>query len=269
LSRHGGCSWAVFAPVFVAVTTGSAAHAQSVGRLPDPSGSSASTPGSATTFPQPSSQPAAPAAPVSPDTSATRYPRDTSSWSSPRVWQDPAPAQSVAGSYVQPYAAAAPSVGGGSAGFYPAVLPYRDGHPVPAGYRLEERRNKGLSTGGFVTFGISYAAGLGYAVANSFEEGTGWLALPLVGPWAAIGAQEIKCQTPTVANPSVGNQCVEKALGGAERITFFTVDGLIQAVGLAMVFVGIGMKTTELVRNDVASVRLELKPRSVGVTGSF
>jgi hypothetical protein len=148
-------------------------------------------------------------------------------------------------------------------------LPYRDGHPVPPGYRLEERRNRGLSNGGFVTFGISYAAGLGYAVANGFEDGTGWLALPLAGPWAAIGAQEIKCTRPTVSNPDVGNECVEKALGGAERITFFTVDGLIQAVGLTLVFVGVGIKTTELVRNDVAGVRLELKPRSVGLSGNF
>ena len=140
---------------------------------------------------------------------------------------------------------------------------------MPPGYRLEERRNRGLTAGGFVTFGISYAAGLGYAVANGFEEGTGWLAVPLVGPWVAISAQEIQCKTPTVANPNVGNECVEKALGGAERITFFTVDGLIQAVGLTMVFVGIGMKTTELVRNDVAGLRLELKPRSVSLSGSF
>jgi hypothetical protein len=152
-------------------------------------------------------------------------------------------------------------------------LPYREGHPVPPGYRLEERRNKGLSTGGFVTFGLAYATGLGYAVANSFDEGTGWLALPLVGPWAAIGAQEIKCPSPSTNNvagaKAAGNECVEKALGGAERITFFTVDGLIQALGLTLTFVGMGIKTTELVRNDVAGVRLELKPRSVGLSGNF
>jgi hypothetical protein len=148
-------------------------------------------------------------------------------------------------------------------------LPYREGQPVPPGYRLEERRNRGLSTGGIVTFGISYAAALGYALANGLEEGTGWLAVPVVGPWAAIGAQEIQCKTPTVSNPNVGNECVEKALGGAERITFFTVDGLLQAVGVTLIFVGIGIKTTELVRTDVATLRLELKPRSVGMAGSF
>jgi hypothetical protein len=143
-------------------------------------------------------------------------------------------------------------------------LPYREGQPVPPGYRLEERRNRGLSTGGLVTFGVAYATGLGYAVANSFEDGTGWLALPVAGPWAAIGAQEIKCN-----KRSLENDCVEQALGGAERITFMTVDGLLQAVGLTLVFVGIGVKTSELVRTDVASLRLELKPRFLGMAGNF
>jgi hypothetical protein len=246
--------------VLGALALAPSAQAQSVGRLPDPASPASSAASTApAAFPAPSSAPARPV-----DPSASRYPRETQSTS--QAWSGSA-TQPYSGGYTQPFVAAAapaasptPSYGG----FYPAVLPHREGQPVPPGYRLEERHNRGLANGGFVTFGISYATGLGYAVANGFEDGTGWLALPLAGPWIAIGSQEIKCN-----KRSLENDCVEQALGGAERITFMTVDGLLQAVGLTLIFVGYGIRTSELVRSDVASLRLELKPRGVAVTGSF
>jgi hypothetical protein len=236
-----GGGWAGGLAGIAACLVGSAAGAQAVGRFPEPGApaASATPPTSATPPPPATSAPAV-------DPGASRYPR-TPAWSPPPL----------APSTTAPSAAPA-------GGFYPAVLPYRDGQPVPPGYRLEERRNRGLTTGGLVTFGVAYATGLGYAAAKGFEDGTGWLALPVAGPWAAIGAQEIECN-----KRSLENDCVEQALGGAERITFMTVDGLIQAVGLTLVFVGIGVKTSELVRNDVAALRLELRPRYLGMSGNF
>ncbi len=243
MKRPGGHVLGVGASAAV-LAISAQALGQAVGRFPDPAAPGAANPQpSATGFPSP----AAPSPPPDDPPRAVTWPYPASSTAQPALPSN------------QP----APTPAFGS-GLYPAVLPYREGQPVPQGYRLEERRNTGLSTGGFVTLGLAYGIGLGYGAANKFEDGTGWLAVPLVGPWAAIGAQEIKCN-----KRSLENDCVEQALGGAERITFMTVDGLIQAVGLTLVFVGVGVKTSELVRTDVASLRLELKPRFLGMAGDF
>jgi hypothetical protein len=213
------------------------AAAQAVGKFPDPE-------------PQPA---AAPAAPLSAPPAATpapapdmwsRYPRIPAAPDAAPAWPSPVPA--------------APA-----GAFAPPVLPYRDGVPVPQGYRLEESSRGGLIAGGTGTLAGAYVIGLGFAIANDFDEGTGWLALPVFGPWVAIGGGEVRCNRKTL-----NSDCIDQALSEAERITFLTVDGLIQAVGVALVIVGVVSKHREFVRSDVAKLEpipgLVLRPRSVG-----
>lgn len=214
------------------------AAAQAVGKFPDPEPQPAATP-----VAPPSAPPAA--APAPSVDMWSRYPRIPAGPDAATGW--PAPVR-----------AAAP-VGA----FAPPVLPYRDGAPIPDGYRLEASSRGGLVAGGAGTLAGAYVIGLGFAVANDFDEGTGWLALPVFGPWVAIGGGEIRCNRKTL-----NSDCVDQALSEAERITFLTVDGLIQAVGVALMVVGVVSKHRELVRSDVAKLEpvpgVVVRPRSVG-----
>ena len=82
----------------------------------------------------------------------------------------------------------------------PPLLPYKKGLPVPPGYRVVNRSASGLTIGGGLTFLASYAGALGLAASQKFENGTAYAALPLVGPWAAIGGRTFKCKAPVTTN---------------------------------------------------------------------
>ena len=56
---------------------------------------------------------------------------------------------------------------------------------MPPGYRVVERSASGLTIGGGLTFLAAYAAGLGLAASQSFENGTGYTAIP-VAPNGAV-----------------------------------------------------------------------------------
>lgn len=114
---------------------------------------------------------------------------------------------------------------------------------------------------GALTLGLSYAAALGLAMADGFDNGTGWLVVPIVGPWAATGARSFSCQAETVPEARL---CFEAAYNEATTIAVFAVDGVLQAVGLALTIAGLATRTHELVRNDVKVVDVSAKARPNG-----
>jgi len=128
--------------------------------------------------------------------------------------------------------------------------------PVPPGYRVEDRPDSGLLIGGGVLLGISYLGAILIASGDDFENGTGWLAVPVVGPWAAIGARTFSCSAVTVETT---RRCVDRAFDEVQTITFITVDGLVQATALGLLIAGVASRRTELVRNDVKLGGLELR----------
>jgi hypothetical protein len=129
----------------------------------------------------------------------------------------------------------------------PPTLPYEDGQPIPPNYRLESRANSGLMLGGALTLGAGYAAGLIFAASSDFENGTSWTALPVVGPYGAIGARKFRCNKLALQD----TDCFDKAVDEVEAITFLAVDGLVQAIGLTLVIVGAIDQRSFLVREDV------------------
>lgn len=131
------------------------------------------------------------------------------------------------------------------------MLPYRDGQEIPPGYRLDERPRMGLVVGGLLTWGAAYAVGFAVAASNSFGNGTSWLAVPLVGPWAAIGARGNPCEISGVHQVPT-QECVNAALNEASHISLLLLDGLVQLVGASLFVVGMAAKKKELVRKDVA-----------------
>ena len=120
--------------------------------------------------------------------------------------------------------------------------------PVPPGYRVVERPASGLLIGGISLFAASYAVGLLVAAGEDFENGTAWLAVPLIGPWAAIGARDFSCG-PVTAQTT--NKCVSNAFDEVETIVFIAVDGLVQAAAAGLLIAGAASSQKELVRKDI------------------
>jgi hypothetical protein len=125
-------------------------------------------------------------------------------------------------------------------------------------------------TGG-LTLGIAYAAALGLAMAEGFDNGTGWLAVPVVGPWGAVGSRRFRCTAETVTE---ARDCFDGAYDEATTIAVFAVDGVLQAVGLALTIAGVASRTHELVRNDASRFQVGAAPRpgggfDLGVRGAF
>ncbi len=181
-----------------------------------------------------------PVAPATDTTTDSRYP----------VLQSPA----------SPNAAALPSSAG--VGFYPAVLPYHEGLPVPAGYRVEHRSANGLIAGGLVTMIVAYGAALAVGVGDNFKDGTGWTVLPVIGPWAAIGARSFHCAN----DPLQANACVKDAFSEVQTIAILSADAVVQATGAVLFLAGLGSSEDELVRSD-AQAGVRVTPRAVGTTG--
>jgi hypothetical protein len=133
-------------------------------------------------------------------------------------------------SYDPRLASPAPSQPAGS----PIALPYRSDLPIPPGYHVESRGYSNLVTAGLVTFGIAYAGAFGVAAGNSFEEGTGWLAAPVIGPWAAMAGRKLDCKVEDLT----GKKCLEELTAEFEMFVFLTADGVIQTTGVVLFLAG-------------------------------
>jgi hypothetical protein len=171
---------------------------------------------------------------------------------------------------VAPVAPAVPVAGDAR----PPILPYREGYPVPPGYEVVKRPATGLLAGGLVGLSIAYTGGVVFAAVNGFKNGTGWLAVPIVGPWGAIGSRNYEtCRTRTVAEAKA---CVRNAVKEVQVITFFAVDGLGQLAGGLVTLAGVVSSKEELVRSDlVEKVQVSVlppvqgSPWAVSVSGQF
>jgi hypothetical protein len=146
--------------------------------------------------------------------------------------------------------------------FYPALLPYLSGQPVPAGYRVETRPAKGLIIGGLASLVLAYGAAIAVGAGDGFANATGWLVLPVVGPWAAIGARKYHCDN----DVTHANACVTGAFNEVQTIAILSADAVVQATGAVLFLAGLGSGYAELVRSDVR-VGVRITPRAVGANG--
>lgn len=255
------------------------AHAQNTGRFPDPP-----TEGAPPRQPPPGAAPATPAPPAVPPLERRTAPPPWRPAPAPTTPVTPPPAAPAAPPAPPPPSAwnpagagAAPSgsppwrpepAASAGGGFYPPVLPYREGQPIPPGYRLEYDANTGLIVGGLVTTLVGYGAALGVGQGSGFKNGTGWLAVPLLGPWAALAGRQNPCAGLDVSDPDIEDledaECIEEALDEAQLMAFMTIDGLVQATGAVLFVIGLATGEDQLVRQDIAGFRLV--PR-VGATG--
>ena len=147
-------------------------------------------------------------------------------------------------------------------GFYPALLPYREGLPVPPGYRVEHRGANGLIGAGLASLIISYTTAIVLGASANFKNGAGWLALPVVGPWAAIGARSYQCAN----DPLLATKCVSGAFSEVQTIAILSGDAVVQATGAVLLIAGLASGHDELVRSDLATI-VRVSPRTIGTSG--
>jgi hypothetical protein len=146
------------------------------------------------------------------------------------------------------------------------VLRYEEGQPIPAGYHLAERPRTGLVTAGWILTGIAYGIGVTAAVGADFDNESGWLAAPFVGPWLTLGRRNYHCDKNSDTHDSAG--CVADIFVVMGLIT----DGVLQTGGGTLLLVGYLSTKQELVRDGA---RLRIHPmrvgsgQGVGISGSF
>ena len=139
-------------------------------------------------------------------------------------------------------------------------------------------RSSGLVLGGGLTFLAAYLGSLGLAAGQGFGNGMGYTAIPVAGPWAAIGARTFSCKVPINVNVDGVtvqrelNKCVGQAFDEVTTVVFLTADGLVQATGAVLFFVGLGSGYQELVRDDLPKTAVTFFPEggaALSVSGKF
>lgn len=130
----------------------------------------------------------------------------------------------------------------------PAILPYRNGLPVPAGYHVEKRAASGLIGTGIGTVALGYVVGLGVAASHDFEGSLGWMAVPVLGAWPAVAGSHVSCNAQDVP---AAKQCLSDAYNQATTIAIVAVDGMVQATGVVLLIAGLLSGRSELVRDDL------------------
>lgn len=130
--------------------------------------------------------------------------------------------------------------------------------PIPQGYHLDSRINTGLALGGVSLWAAPYVTGLIAAAASGFSKGSGWLALPVIGPFVAMGGRSIDCSPLGESNSADGSdlseierKCRESAIAEARVLALLTVDGLLQTTGAILTVAGVLSPREVLLRNDV------------------
>lgn len=123
----------------------------------------------------------------------------------------------------------------------PATRPYRSNRGAPQGYVLSDEPRRGLIVAGVAVVGAAYFTGLIIAgVAQDFPNHSGYLAIPVFGPWITLAARNNdNCGDSSCASDDV----TKRAL---------TVDGLFQAIGTGLIVTGLVWTRPVWLREDLA-----------------
>jgi len=126
--------------------------------------------------------------------------------------------------------------------------------PVPPGYEIVRRPASALLAGGIVGMGISYGTALIVGATQGFDNASGWLAVPIVGPWAAIADRNYdQCNLATVTQ---ARRCASKVVSEVQYITFVAVDGVFQIASSFIILAGAMSARDELLRQDLVHVNV-------------
>jgi hypothetical protein len=110
---------------------------------------------------------------------------------------------------------------------------------------------------GPIVLGVPWALGLLFASAANYENSSGWLVVPALGPWITLASRHrSNCSNSF-------DSCVDTGLDSMVQTTL-VLDGLMQGAGAAMLIAGIASPKKVLARNIG---RFTLTPAHIGRTG--
>ena len=148
--------------------------------------------------------------------------------------------------------------------FAPPVLPAYGKEPPPPGYIERTRVNTPLVVSGAVTFSVTYVASLAIAGGQKFKNGTGSLAVPLLGPWLAIAARNVDCDVSVDQPTGVDgiDEDIEEGTDEAAKcfakeagtIAVMTGMGIGQIIGASLLLAGILDQRHYYLRADLGPV---------------
>jgi hypothetical protein len=141
----------------------------------------------------------------------------------------------------------------------PESAPY-DGGPVPPGYHVEEQSRRGPIIAGAVVIGSAYALGLAVASTENFPNSTGWLVVPVLGPWITLAARHRN-----VAYCTGFDVCNGTSDDDNTTRTMLILDGLTQATGTILLAYGLSSSRKVIARDFVGS--LHFVPSEIGRGG--
>lgn len=120
---------------------------------------------------------------------------------------------------------------------YPSRLDYTEGQEIPPGYHKDTHVRRGMIIGGAVTFGVLYTLSLIVADAARVDSSS--------GERNNLSTLYVPCIGPLILATKVDN-------GSG----ILVVDGLAQTAGVIMFIAGFAFPRSELVRNDLGSIKV-------------
>jgi hypothetical protein len=152
-----------------------------------------------------------------------------------------------------------------------APLPsqWHPGDPVPPGYHVEDEPRSGLVVAGAIVLGVPYFFSAVSALSANSQNESGWLYLPVGGPWITLGRRAYSC------NADASNQTTGQSLGCVADVFVvmgLVFDGIVQATGATLLLVGELATKPGLVRNEAALRVVPMRLGSgvgAGVVGAF
>jgi hypothetical protein len=155
----------------------------------------------------------------------------------------------------------------------PMEMRYVDGRAIPPGYHLETRARRGLVVSGPIIFGVPYVLSASVAASSQYDPDR-WLYLPVVGPFADLGARGSQCSRNSfTVSPGV-TSTTETCVNDSASRFFLMLDGLMQTAGATMLILGLALPSHLLVRDDApysgsagTPVIWSVQPRTMGRGG--
>jgi hypothetical protein len=142
----------------------------------------------------------------------------------------------------------------------PQPVAWQPGMPPPPGYHVEDRPRTGLVVAGAIIGGIPYFFSVMAASAANQANETGWLFVPVVGPWMTLGQRNYAtCNTPDNGSQSTSQSLA--CVGDIFAVMGLITDGVLQATGATLLLVGVAAGRPALVRDDEA---VRVTPMRIG-----
>ncbi|MCC6902948.1 MAG: hypothetical protein IT377_28525 [Polyangiaceae bacterium] len=127
-----------------------------------------------------------------------------------------------------------------------------------------------LTLVGAVMVGLPYATGLGIGASESFDNGSGWLAVPVGGPWLSLSGRRDPCaasEDKKEFDSDVGKCVAEPLIRG-----MLVLDGVLQASGAVLMIIGAssgGPKKPERTQVMAAPTPMGRDGYGMAVAGQF